>query len=233
MPVGGEPVATTALALAARVLAFVLGGWSTRDDWARPGGIRWKVATSSRGRNTCANAPTAELAAELHTVTGDADALAWARRIYGWTRATLRRSDGLYADRIAPDGAVEPTTWSYNQGTMIGAGVLLHRATGEPGFLDDALATASACAARFTTEVLLGQDAAFNAVYARNLLLLDQVDPDPDPDRRRGLAAYSDAMWARQRRWRDGLFAGTRSSFHDTAAMVQVDALLAGARPGP
>jgi hypothetical protein len=74
------------------------------------------------------------------------------------------------------------------------------------------------------------QDPAFNAVLLRNLLLLDEVRPDP---RYRALASdYSTRMWETQRT-RRGLFAGNGSPLNNTAAMLQIDALLAGAQPHP
>ena len=38
------------------------------------------------------------------------------------------QSNGLYADSINRRGVIEPAYWSYNQGTMIGAGTLLYQA---------------------------------------------------------------------------------------------------------
>lgn len=133
-----------ALALAGRILAFVTSGWSTEASWSHPGGIRWKQPKSNVSRNTCSNGPVAELAALVHRRTGNAEALGWAVRIYDWVRSALLSDDGLYLDRITPDGRRDPTTWTYNQGTMIGAGVLLHQITGEAEYLEHAGDTARA-----------------------------------------------------------------------------------------
>lgn len=218
------------LALARRVLAFVLQGWSTDPSWRLPGGIRWKPAPRHRSRNACATAPAAELAALLHLRTGDPDALSWALRIDDWMHRALVRHDGLVVDRIEPNGERDPAVWSYNQGTVIGSGLLLYRATGDRRRLERALACAAAATAHFTPEVLARQDPPFNAIYLRNLLLLDEVAPDP---RRRACAvAYGDLLW-QARDLRTGLLGDPRRPLNDTATLLQVSALVAGATPHP
>lgn len=220
------------LDLARRLLAFVVTGWSTEAAWSHPGGIRWKEPTSNTSRNTCSNAPVAELACLLHERDGDSETLQWAVRIYEWVRSALLRSDGLYADQIAPDGTVNSDIWSYNQGTMVGAGVLLHRITGNDDYLEHAKATATAATATISLEVLMAQDAAFNAVYFRNLLLLGRVSPDPSY--MAIVVAYGDAMWGQVRDHRTGFFpTGTTSPLNDTAPMIEIYALIAGADPHP
>ena len=58
------------------------------------------------------------------------------------------------ADRIDPDGAVVEERWTYNQGAMVGAGLLLAEATGDPGYLAQATATAAAALRRFDLDRL-------------------------------------------------------------------------------
>jgi hypothetical protein len=223
----GDPVL---LRLAARVFAFVVSGWSAEATWADPGGVRWKEPPANRSRNACANGPAAALAAKLHELTGDVSYLEWATRIYGWTRRALLGTDALYVDRIAPDGTRTPTIWSYNQGSMIGSGVLLGRQTGDPLYLDQAVETAAAYVGATTVPELVAQDPAFNAVFFRNLLALDRARPDP---RYYALASdYGARMWETCR-IRHGLFAGKGSPLNKAAAMLQVYALLAGAEPHP
>jgi hypothetical protein len=218
------------LRLAARVFSFAVSGWSAEATWAVPGGMRWKEPPTNRSRNTCANGPTAALAAKLHERTGDESYLEWATRIYDWTRRALLGSDALYMDRIAPDGTRTPTIWSYNQGSMIGSGVLLGRQTGDSSYVDQAVETAAAYVGGTTVPDLVDQDPAFNAVLFRNLLTLDRERPDP---RYRALAsAYGAHMWETER-IRHGLFAGKGSPLNKAAAMLQIYALLAGADPHP
>jgi hypothetical protein len=218
------------LRLAQRVFSFVVSGWSTDTTWRFPGGIRWKEPTTNRSRNTCANGPAAELATRVYERSGDAMYLDWAIRIYDWTRGALLGPDGLYADQIAPNGSLTPRIWSYNQGSMIGAGVLLARQTSDSSFLDHSAETAEFYLGKVGVVELSTQDPAFNAVLFRNLLLLDQVRPD---HRYRSLAAeYGSAMWA-TKRLRHGLFVGNGSPLNNAAAMVQIYALVAGAQPHP
>ena len=223
----GDPVL---LRLAARVFSFVVSGWSADAAWEVPGGIRWKEPSTNRSRNTCSNGPAAALAAKLFERTGDRPYLDWATRIYDWTRRALQGVDALYVDRIAPDGARNPTIWSYNQGSMIGSGVLLGRQTGESSYVDQAAETAAAYVGRTTVPDLVVQDPAFNAVFFRNLLVLDRERPDP---RYRALAsAFGTYTWEFGRT-RGGLFAGNGSPLNNAAAMLQIYALLAGAEPHP
>ena len=218
------------LRLAERVFSFVVSGWSTEASWQIPGGIRWKEPANSRSRNTCANGPAAALAARLHDTTGDTTYLDWAVRAYEWTRRALRGPDCLYADRIAPDGARTPTIWSYNQGSMIGAGVLLAGQTMDSSFVDQAAATAAAYTASRDVDALMSQDPAFNAVLFRNLLLLDHVRPDDRYPRAARDVRFCDvddeATAARAVRRQ-------RSPLNNAAAMVQIYAVLAGAQPHP
>ena len=220
------------LTLAKRLFNFVISGWSNDHSWSHPGGIRWKVPSSNVSRNTCSNAPGAELGALIHRVTGDRTCLDWSVRIYDWVRSTLLGSDELYMDQIAPDGTLERTIWTYNQGTMIGAGVLLAQATGDRSYLAQAQATAAASLQRFdVTELVKPNGPAFNAVFFRNVFLLARVAPNPGY---RALAAtYADEMWNEHRDVRTGLFEAGASLLNSSAPMLEIYALLAGADPHP
>jgi hypothetical protein len=243
------------LRLAERLFRFIVTGWSADDEWALPGGIRWKANPSSTSRNTCANGPAATLGALLHQLTGDPTTLEWAVRIYRWTRAALLRDDDLYADRIDPDGTVIPDLWTYNQGCMVGAGVLLAEATGDPMFLADARSTAMVALERFVLDDLVRNGAAFNAVYFRNLFLLPSgsaSDTSSSPGSRPPntgtldgdevgapaapgwtlAGAYDDLLWEERDR-RTGLFPGSGSPLNRMGPLVQIEALLAGAAPYP
>ena len=219
------------LPLARRLFDFVVSGWSDAQ-WSSPGGIRWKADPTNTSRNTCANGPAVALGARIHRLTGDRRALDWSLRIYGWTRAALLGPDDLYADRIDPHGTVTQDRWTYNQGSLIGGGVLLFEATGDPEYLAHAQATASASLERFDLDALLAPNGpAFNGVFFRNLFLLDRSAPNP---RYRALAdEYGEVMWEERRNARTGLAKDTGSLLNGSAPMVQIYALLAGAPPHP
>lgn len=217
-----------ALELARGVLGFVVSGW-TEEDLPLPGGLRWNDGRRGGTRNTCTNGPAAEAALLLYEQSGEERWLTWAVRIYSWVRSALLGEDDLYADHVRTDGTIEQTRWSYNQGTMVGAGVLLERATGEPNYLDEAIRTASSARTHFGERQLLAQPPPFNAVYFANVRMLAHARPDAAIDDQ--ISRYAETMW-RTRRRRDGLtMAPSGSPLNASAAMATIDALLGGA-PG-
>ena len=119
---------TTDLTLAQDSFNFVVTGWDTSQTDGCPGGVFWEDVSGSQ-RNTTANAAGAEVGLELYQLTKDATDLSWATRMYQWVDTCLASPDGLYYDHVNPGGSVNTTIWSYNQGTMIGAGVLLYQVT--------------------------------------------------------------------------------------------------------
>jgi hypothetical protein len=227
----GSPASSVELRLASRVLDFVLSGWSDDASIAHPGGIRWAEPSWSATRNTCANAPAAEAALLLHRRTGRPGALEWAERIVAWVDATLRNDAGLYEDRIEPDGTVHRELWTYNQGTMIGAKVLLYEATGEERHLAQARDSATAAVSWLARwETLVAQPPEFVAVYLRNLLLLGRHgDVSPGVEQ---VARFAESAWEHERH-PSGLFPAAKPGLNPTAGMAAIYALLAGATAAP
>jgi hypothetical protein len=218
------------LALAGRVLDFVLSGWNEEPTWAHPGGIRWAEPAWSRCRNTCVNGPAAEAALLLHARTGGEGRLQWAKRLVEWVDGALRAPSGLYHDRIDPDGTVHEELWTYNQGTLIGAKVLLYEATGEASHLAEAREIAASSASWLSSgDTLAGQPAPFLAIYLRNLLLLGRhADVSPGVEQ---LARFAGWYWEQRRDARSGLFPAGKAELNATAGMAAIYALLAGAEP--
>jgi hypothetical protein len=214
------------LASAEAVMAFEMAGWDTNPHHACPGGIPFSNGAENNDRNTVTTAPAAELAAQLYRITGSAQYLQFAQQAYEWVRGCLLTPSALYADHISPTGVLEPMLWSYNQGTMIGAGTLLYQATGNSGYLYEARQTARAALAYFTSERLGSEIPFFPSVYFRNLLYLDSVTHDP-PGKRLA-QAYVDYAW-QHLRLRNNLFvAGSppSSQLLVQAAIAQIYALL-------
>ncbi len=149
--------------------------------------------------------------------------------MYGWTNTYLLAPIGLYWDNIDLRGTIEKTQWSYNQGTMIGAGVLLYRATGDERYLAQAERTADAAIAFYgTNDRYFAQHPAFNAIFFKNLLLLDEIRPKAAY--RQAMQSYADTVWQRMRDGNTGLFVftpGQPAMLLENAAMVQIYALLA------
>ena len=214
------------LGTAEGVMAFEMAGWQANPELACPGGIPFSNTTENTDRNTVTNAPTAELAAQLYRITGKASYLQFAEMAYQWVRHCLLLPGGMYADHIRQHGGIDATVWSYNQGTMIGAGTLLYQATGNSGYLYQARQTAQAALAYLTPARLGSEIPFFPSVYFRNLLYLDSVTHDPPGPK---LAqAYVDNAW-QHLRLSNGLFvAGSPPApqLLVQAAIVQIYALL-------
>jgi hypothetical protein len=221
---------------ARRVFNFTASGWDGTSTDPDPGGVWWSQQNPNprfAHRNTISTASSAELAARLFDATGRSDAayLDWATQMYTWVDTYLRGSNGLYGDHVDLAGQVDPGQLTYNQGTMIGASVLLYRITGDPDYLARGRATADTSLDVFGPE--FSQPPAYNAIFFRNLLLLEAETGD---GRYRGaMQAYADQVWDTMHDPSTGLFNfvyGRSKSAEphrlvDQAAMLQIYALLA------
>jgi hypothetical protein len=161
------------------IMAFEMAGWQERPGLACEGGIPFSNAVGDGERNTVTTAPAAELGALLYRFSHNVQYLQFAEKAYEWVRTCLQRPLNLYADHIGNRGVVEPTLWSYNQGSMIGAGTLLYQMTGNGAYLYQARQTAKAALEYFNNERLGSEIPFFVSVYFRNLLYLDSVTHDP------------------------------------------------------
>src|SRR5580700_7010684 len=168
-----------ALGSAEAIMAFVMAGWDTDPELVCPGGVPFSNSSENTERNTVTDGPGAELAVRLYQLTGNVQYLQFAEQAYEWVRQCLLSANGLYADHIGPYGTVAQTYWSYNQGSMIGAGTLLYQATDNSAYLYQARQTAAAALAYYTPERLGSENPFFVAVYFRNMLYLDSVTHDP------------------------------------------------------
>jgi hypothetical protein len=205
---------------------FVLTGWDASQTDGCPGGVFWEDVSGSQ-RNTTANAANAEVGLELYQLTKSSTDLFGAAVMYQWVNTCLKSPDGLYYDHVNPGGTVNTTVWSYNQGTMVGAGVLLYQITGNAGFLTSAQATAEAAVAYFGTGATLqNQGPAFNAIYFRDLFVLNQVQANSAYTSE--AQAYATFMWTQRNA--SGLFLqnGNTNGVNGTAPMVEIYSLLAG-----
>jgi Glycosyl hydrolase family 76 len=218
------------LTSAEAIMAFVMAGWQTTGPEGKqiacPGGIPFSNGAENRERNTVTDGPAAELGVQLYRLTSNSQYLQFAEMAYEWVRACLTQPNGLYADHIYPDAAVETAEWSYNQGTMIGAGTLLYQATGNGAYLYQARQTAKAALVFYTPERLALENPFFVSVYFRNLLYLDSVTHDPPGQR---LAqAYVNYAWQHRRLSDDVFVSGSPASAQllVQAAIVQDYALL-------
>ncbi|HEY8455957.1 MAG TPA: glycoside hydrolase family 76 protein [Actinopolymorphaceae bacterium] len=165
--------------------------WSSRDDVCG-GGLVWNI--NQRYKNAVTNELFIKVAASLHNrIPGDAIYLDRALEIWQWFQNSgMINSENLINDGL--DGTTcqnnGGTTWSYNQGIILGALTELAAATGDAGYLAQArtLADASSTSAFLNPGGVLrepcehdgcGADGpTFKGVYVRNLGELNAALPN-------------------------------------------------------
>lgn len=220
-----------ALARAKQIFALVVHGWDTDPSHPCPGGVYWTQAPWSQDRNTVSNGPGAELGLHLYLLTHERGYLTWAKRMFEWADGCLLAPNGLYWDHIDLAGTIEKTQWSYNQGVMLGAATLLYKATGDRKYLTKAKSIATASLAFYGAEDRLwNQPARFNAIFFKNLLILDGVSHDAAY--KKTMQAYADRAYDEARDPATGLYHFDEGPVQllEQSAPVQINALLAWPR---
>ncbi|MGH2858158.1 MAG: glycoside hydrolase family 76 protein [Solirubrobacteraceae bacterium] len=237
------------LARARELFQFAAAGWDRRPDMRCPGGVFWVQQGRGAGRrnhdrNTVSNAPNAQLGmhlAELGGGLGPPPGGIGPERMYDWVNDSLDAGGdgcGPFWDKLRGDGTVDRALWSYNQGTMIGANVLLARradGAGAGSARDLHLGRAETIARRALVRydgAWERQPADFNAILYRNLLLLHAITADASL-REAILSAMreqADRAWE-EHRDRDDLFhpggGDGRVTLRHQAGIVSLLALLA------
>jgi predicted alpha-1,6-mannanase (GH76 family) len=190
---------------AAAIFTDMTTGW----DGSCGGGLWW-----TRDR-TYKNAITNELfllaAARLHRRNPDKDYRDWATRIWDWFAASgMINDDNLVNDGLGP-GCVNngQTTWTYNQGVILGGLAELWRITSARDLLDRAHAIAQASLRHLVDNdgvlvepceggVCDGNQLIFKGIFAQGLARLYVVDPDPSYQA--FLTRNADRLWAARSR---------------------------------
>ena len=109
--------------------------WRDAYD-AVKGGMWWDF--NKTGKNSCINFPTVIAAMQLYKLTNDAAYLDKAKAIYDWSVINLvNTANGRVADNNI-NGNKGWSDYTYNQGTYIGASVLLYKASNNDAYLDNA-----------------------------------------------------------------------------------------------
>ena len=234
------------LGRARELFSFAAGGWDQRDG-PSPGGVFWVeqghgTGAKNHDRNTVSNAPNAELGLHLAELLGAPVGLpgsVGAEDMYAWVLAALdasRDSDspatGLFWDKLRGDGTLDKTLWSYNQGSMAGANVLLARRSEDARaeYLTRAEAIASKALRHFARAACERQPPAFNAIFFRNLLLLHEATGDQRLRTQiiEAIRGYTDYAWHERRDDRDRFHLGNGGvTLLNQSAIVQLLALLA------
>jgi hypothetical protein len=215
--VTGNPMALTR---ARQVFDFMVSGWDTNPARPAPGGIFWVNTPWNTERNTVSTAPAAMLGLLLAEKTGERHCLEWGQRMYDWTNRYMLAPNGMYWDKINDKGEIDRTYFSYNQGAMIGAGVVLTRLTGDASHLRRAETTADAAVHYFAERVDAANTPAFDAIFFHKLLLLDLARGTTTY--RAAMQAYAERFWAVMRVMEGPIH------LLDQSAMVQLDANVAG-----
>jgi predicted alpha-1,6-mannanase (GH76 family) len=219
----GDPVAGQR---AEAIFAAITDAWDDVPTHPCPGGVFWTSSSANRDRNTVSTANGAIIALRLYVATSDPSYLAWAKTMLAWLDQCMRAPNGLYWDHIDLAGTVNTSEWSYNQGSVIEASLLLYESTGDATALSEAERVADASIDYFDSRWRKGEPAEFAAVFFRSLLALAAVDGDTDYlDAAR---SYGDDAWLSARNAKTGLFRYSgRASLLQQAAFVQLYAALA------
>ncbi|MDR5725832.1 MAG: glycoside hydrolase family 76 protein [Terriglobia bacterium] len=178
------------LTMAETIFADISTEWDTTTCG---GGVWWKKPADYK--NAIANELFLAVAASLaNRTTGTASAsyLAWAQKEWTWFKASgMINSQSLVNDGLTSTNPTActnngRTTWSYNQGVILGGLVELAKADQDPTLLPQAESIANAAIANLTVNGILvdpsvsgGDTPQFKGVFVRNLMALYAAAPNP------------------------------------------------------
>ncbi len=172
------------------------------------GGVYWINQRTSK--NSCVNSPTVIAAVRLSVFLKDPSYLEKAKSVYAWQKKTLTDGTGKVFDSVSVDPTrqtprIAKFSLTYNQGTFIGAAVLLYQQTKDKTYLDDAIRTAewtknNLCVTdqRILKSENQGDGGAFKGIFIRymKLLITDCGRSEFLP----WMKANADAAWRNRRR---------------------------------
>jgi Glycosyl hydrolase family 76 len=212
---------------AVAIFAAAVHAWDGSSSDTCPGGVYWTTTVPGvTDRNAVSTLNGAIVGLRLYAITKTPVYLYWSRRMLDWADGCLLAPNGLYWDHVRPDGSIDQTQWSYNQGAAIGAFTLLYQTTGDATALTRAEGIADTTLANFQQRFLTSEPAAFASIFFRNLLTLAAVD-----NRQPYVAAaqaYADEVWATRRDPDNGLVAfSAPERLLDQAALTGLYARLA------
>ena len=172
------------------------------------GGVWWSSAKTYK--NAITNELFLEVTAALHNrVSGDSTYLGWAQAEWSWFNGSgMINGSHLVNDGLSSGCANNgQTTWTYNQGVVLGGLVSLSKATKQPDLLQPASRIATAAITKLADaqgilhdpcEPDCGEDGvSFKGIFSRNLAQLQAVAPTPHIAQ--SLTANADSLWNRAR----------------------------------
>lgn len=179
---------TTYLNMAKTIFSDMTGGWNSTCN----GGVWW--AKNSTYKNAIPNELFLTLAARLHERTpNDTSYLNWATKEWTWFSGSgMINSSSLINDGLT--GSCQNnggTTWTYNQGVILGGLTDMYKITGDASYLTEAESIANAAINTLVNAngVLEepcepasncdGDQGQFKGIFMRNLAYLYQADHQP------------------------------------------------------
>jgi predicted alpha-1,6-mannanase (GH76 family) len=239
---------TSYLSMAETIFSHIAtNGWNTTTCG---GGVWWSTAETYK--NAIPNELFLTIAAKLaNRTTGSASAayLSWAQQEWTWFKASgMINSQNLINDGLTstnPQACVNngETTWTYNQGVILGGLVELYKADQDATLLPQAEAIASAAIANLSSNGILtepgtlsGTDGPqFKGVFMRNLMALYSALP-PTGTQAVQYKAYAEAnansIWAKDQSGSyefGGIWLGPFDTADATRQSSALDALVAAA----
>lgn len=214
------------LAAARTIFAHNTGGW----DGTCRGGLWWNRAR--KYKNAITNELFLTLAARLHQrVPGDANYRAWALRAWDWFHGSgLIGPGGLVSDGLTPACASNGgTTWTYNQGVILGGLAALYEITGDRAYLAQGESIAGAALSTLASPQGIltepceaaaggcdGDATQFKGIFVRNLG--DFYARSPRPAFRTFILGNASSIWDSNRS------SGDRFGLHWAGPFDQADA---------
>jgi hypothetical protein len=116
--------------------------WARAYDTVTGGGVYWN--TNNDYKPACVNYPLIIAALYLADDFSDTTYFSKAKSTYAWAKKSLfNASTGAIYDGKRPNGGYDATSYTYNQGAMIGAAQMLFKKTKDSTYYRDALLAAS------------------------------------------------------------------------------------------